>query len=135
KVRKDPLKPVDRSAHYVVMTNSSSGEPFAKKMEENCAKILAAFPFAERKGRRLMPVFLFRSKAQYDDFCSAIGAGVGGAAKGHASKDYYATWFESPNDPIHLHEATHQLFRNRFGLPSGGSWFQEGLAEFVCTKP
>jgi hypothetical protein len=81
-----------------------------------------------------MPVFLFRSKEQYDDFCATMKAGVGGASKGHAWKDYYATWYESPNDPVHIHEATHQIFRNRLGLSGGGSWFQEGLAEYMCTR-
>jgi hypothetical protein len=134
KVKKDPLKPVNRTAHYIILTNSAGGALFAKKMEENYAKIQATFPFPERKGRRLMPVFLFRSKEQYDDFCATMKAGVGGASKGHAWKDYYATWYESPNDPVHIHEATHQIFRNRLGLSGGGSWFQEGLAEYMCTR-
>jgi hypothetical protein len=133
KARKDPLKPPDRTAHYLIMTNSAGGALFAKKMEENYEKIRAVFPFPERKGRRLMPVFLFRSKEDYLAFCEQMHAG-GPGSKGHAYKDYYATWYESPNDPVHIHEATHQIFRNRLGLSGGGSWFQEGLAEYMCTK-
>ena len=54
--------------------------------------------------------------------------------KGHAYLDYYATYYDSPNDPVHIHEATHQIFLNRLFLPGGGSWFQEGLAEYMCTS-
>jgi hypothetical protein len=52
-------------------------------------------------------------------------------SKGHAYKDYYATWYEAPNDPVHVHELTHQIFGNRLYLSGGGSWFQEGVAEYV----
>jgi hypothetical protein len=133
KARKNPLKPPLRTAHYIVLTNSAGGALFGKKMEENYEKIRATFPFPERKGRRLMPIFLFRSKDEYLDFCTQMHAG-GPGSKGHAYKDYYATWYESPNDPVHIHEATHQIFKNRLGLNGGGSWFQEGLAEYMCTR-
>src|SRR5262249_14356353 len=56
-------------------------------------------------------------------------------SKGHAWRDYYATWYEAPNDPVHVHEATHQVFSNRLGLGGGGSWFQEGVAEYMSTRP
>ena len=134
RVRKDPLKPAARTAHYIVLTNSSNGPLFAKKMEEHCARIEAALPLHERDGRRLMPVLLFKSKEDYGRWCEQAKIDLAGAPKGHAAGDCYATWFESPNDAIHLHEATRQLLRNRFGLAGGGAWFQEGLAEYVATK-
>ena len=28
-------------------------------------------------------------------------------------KNFYATWYEAPKDPVHIHELTHQLFKNR----------------------
>lgn len=131
--RKDELRPPIRTAHYIVLTNSAGGALFAKKMEENYAKIRATFPFPERKGRRLLPVFLFRSDEQYRLFCKAAFKDSTTASKGHAWRDYYATSYESPNDPVHIHESTHQLFINRIHRPLGGSWFQEGLAEYMCT--
>jgi hypothetical protein len=134
KVKKDPLKPAARTAHYIVLTNSSNGALFAKKMEELCARIEAALPLHERDGRRLMPVLLFKSKEDYGRWCEQAKVDLASAPKGHVSKDCYATWFESPSDPVHLREATRQLLRNRFGLQGGGAWFEEGFAEYVATK-
>jgi hypothetical protein len=134
KVRKDPLKPAARTAHYIVLTNSSNGAPFARRMEEHFTKVEAALPLKERDGRRLMPVLLFKSREDYGRFCEAMKIDAAVAAKGRATKDWYATWFESLNDPVHLREATRQIVRNRFGLAGGGAWFDEGLAEFVATK-
>ncbi len=125
---------VIRTKHYVIMTNSSGGKLFAKKMEEYYKKIRKLYPFAEIAGRKLMPVFLFRSADEYYAYYSKI-AQISEAqakrSKGHAWKDYYATYYESPNDPVHIHEATHQIFANRLRLSGGGSWFQEGLAEYI----
>lgn len=131
--RKDELHPPIRTAHYIVLTNSAGGALFAKKMEENYARIRATFPFPEPKGRRLLPVFLFRSDEQYQLFCKAGIKESMTNSKGHAWRDYYATSYESPNDPVHIHESTHQLFINRIHRALGGSWFQEGLAEYMCT--
>ena len=85
---------------------------------------------------RLMPVFLFRDDEEYNDFCVQMGMSRSNAGRsaGHAWKDYYATTYRSPNDPVHIHEQTHQLFSNRLFLSGGGSWFQEGVAEYVETS-
>lgn len=56
------------------------------------------------------------------------------ASGGVAYRDFHATWYEAPKDPVHIHELTHQLFENRLFLGGGGSWFQEGVAEFMCTN-
>ena len=36
---------------------------------------------------------------------------------------------------MHIHEQTHQIFGNRLHLGGGGSWFQEGVAEYIAAKP
>ncbi len=126
-----------RTKHYIIFTNSSGGQSFAKYMEEFYRKIQKQYPFEEVKGNRLMPVFLFRNADEYYDFYVKIAKTSKEAArrsKGHAWRDYYATWYEAPNDPTHLHEATHQIFRNRLRLSGGGSWFQEGVAEYISTS-
>jgi hypothetical protein len=125
-----------RTRHYIVFTNSSAGPLFAKKMEECYDAIRKAFPFPEVVGRRLMPVFLFRTPDEYYDYCvKTAGWSLAQAkkSKGHAGRDYYATYYDSPNDPVHVHEATHQIFGNRLRLTGGGSWFQEGVAEYMET--
>lgn len=127
-------KVVTRTDHYIVLTNSSSGKLFAKQLEKNYAVIAKAFPFEEVEGRRLMPVFLFRTPDQYFSFYThTTGASREEAerTKGYAWKDYYATWYEAPGDPVHIHECTHQVFANRLRLGGGGSWFQEGVADYV----
>lgn len=127
---------IRRTDHYVILSNAG-GDLFAKKMEECYDAIQKVFPFAEVRGRRLMPVFVFRTADQYVAYYSKI-AGItpeeAARSKGHAWRDYYATYYESPNDPVHVHEATHQIFRNRLGLGGGGSWFQEGVAEYMSEN-
>jgi hypothetical protein len=126
-----------RTEHYIIFTDSSSGKLFAKKMEECYDSIQETFEFPEVKGRKLMPVFLFRTKQEYVDYYAKI-AGIpkdqAANSKGHAWRDYYATYYDSPVDPVHIHEATHQIFANRLRLGGGGSWFQEGVAELMSTS-
>lgn len=127
-----------RTAHYLVMTNSSGGDRFAKQMELNYATIQKTYPFPEVPGRRLMPVFLFQDPNEYYAFCVKQfewSMGEARKSKGVASGDFYATWYEAPQDPVHIHEATHQIFRNRLELRGAGSWYQEGVAEYIETKP
>jgi hypothetical protein len=133
----DKLDDVLRTNHYLILTNSSGGKAFAKKMEECYAAIRKVFPFDEVPGRRLMPVFLFRTNDQFYGFLGkqlGWNAEQAKQAKGVAFLDLYTTWYEAPGDPVHIHEATHQIFRNRLFLDGAGSWFQEGVAEFMSTK-
>ena len=106
-------------------------------MEENYDEIAKAFPFEEVEGMRLMPVFLFLTRDQYNEFYAKIADTSIAAAQrtgGHAWRDYYATWYEAPGDPVHIHECTHQIFKNRLRINGGGSWFQEGVAEYIETS-
>jgi hypothetical protein len=125
-----------RTEHYIILTNASGGKKFAEQMEENYDQIGKLFPVPEPKGARLLPVFLFRTDEDYYAFCVKRGWSHDEAKRtgGHASGDYYATWYNSPTDPTHIHEQTHQLFGNRLFLNGGGSWYQEGMAEYVETS-
>jgi len=137
-VVRDKLEPLIRTAHYIVLTNSSGGPTFGKKIEECFAAIRKVYPFDDVPGRRLLPVFLFRTEDEYNQFYAQIARitmDEADRSKGHASRDYYATYYDAPGDPVHIHEATHQIFSNRLGLGGGGSWFQEGVAEYMSTKP
>ncbi len=126
-----------RTDHFIILTNSSGKKNFAKELEKAYEKIRAVYPFEERKELRLLPIFLFRTPEQYYDFCvKTIGWSHEQAedSKGVAYQDFYATWYEAPKDPVHIHEVTHQLFGNRLHLSGGGSWFQEGVAEYMSTS-
>lgn len=128
--------PVLQTDHYVILTNSSGGKAFAKKMEDCYRRIHRVYPFDEVEGRRRMPVFLFRTRQEYFEYYAKIaGVSIEDArkSKGHSWRDYYATWYEAPNDPVHIHEATHQIFANRLRLGGAGSWFQEGVATYMGT--
>jgi hypothetical protein len=114
----DELEKLIRTKHYLILTNSSGGKKFAEAMEENYETIRSIYPFEEVEGRKLLPVFLFQNNSEYFEF----------------TRKMTATWYEAPQDPVHIHEATHQIFANRLGLTGGGSWFQEGLAEYVETR-
>lgn len=132
------MKKITRTAHYIVLSNASGGDLFAKKMEECYATAKKLYPFDEIPGRLLMPVFLFRTPDQYYGFLNkSLGMPLDAArrTKGIATRDLYSTWYEAPNDPVHLHESVHQVFTNRLRLGGGGSWFQEGVAEYAETKP
>jgi hypothetical protein len=110
---------------------------FGDAMEQAYSTIKKMFPFDEAPEEKLLPVFLFTDPDQYYDYyMKVVGVSREEAerSKGHAWRDYYATYFEAVSDPVHIHEATHQIFANRLHLNGGGSWFQEGVAEFICTQ-
>jgi hypothetical protein len=126
----DELDKVLRTKNYIIFTNSAGAKAFAKAMEENFEAIKKLYPFREIDGRRLMPVFIFRLPEEYYAYLeknTGMSLGQAQRTKGVASGDWYATWYESPKDSVHIHEATHQIFRNRLLLSGGGSWFQEGV--------
>lgn len=133
------LEQVVRTAHYIILTNSGgrgAGEKFGEQMEKNYAAIKKVFPFDDSVERRLMPIFLFTNPDDYYEyFAKQFKTDVEEArkSKGVAYADWYATYFEAKNDPVHIHEGTHQIFKDRLRLPGGGSWFQEGVAEYMCT--
>ena len=122
-----------RSEHYIVFTNSSAGKRYLKTMEDIYEKFKEVFPFDEPEDARLMPVFLFKTRTHYIEYTARItGWTEEAAAKtgGHAWRDYYATYYNAPVDPIHYHEGAHQLVHHRLNVNSGGSWFQEGMAVY-----
>jgi hypothetical protein len=136
KLREEKFK-IRRTDHFLVMSNSSTGLTFAREMEKCYKKIKKVFPFEENKGMRLMPVFVFRMPEEYYEYYAKIcNTSIARArrSKGHAWRDYYATWYESPKDPVHIHEAVHQIFKNRLFLSGGGSWFQEGVADYISEQ-
>jgi hypothetical protein len=132
------FQPILRTEHYIVLTDSSGGKAFGDKMEACYAQIKKTFPFDEVAGRRLMPVFLFVTQDEYVEYyanIAKISKEEAARSGGHSWRDYYATWFKATTDPVHIHEGTHQVFANRLHLYGGGSWLQEGVAEYMSTTP
>ena len=114
------LKKPLRTKHFLILTNSpAAGKLFGRKMEESYKKVQKMFPFDDVEGQRLMPVFIFKTREQYIQYYMHIAntsRSEAARSKGHAWRDYYATYYEAPNDPVHIHEATHQIFKNRLRL-------------------
>lgn len=138
KVQEDRKLQVVRTEHYLILTVVGKGTAagFGKEMELNYEFIRSIYPFEDVPGQRLLPIYYFQDSDEYCDFLvGKIGWSREAASrsKGVASGDWYATYHEAPTDPVHVHEATHQIFRNRLMLHGAGSWFQEGVAEYVSS--
>ncbi len=109
---------------------------FGKKMEESYEFIRAIYPFEDVAGQRLLPIYYFQDS---DEYCDFLVGKIGWAREqaessgGVASGDWYATYHQATTAPVHVHEATHQIFENRLMLAGGGSWFQEGVAEYMSS--
>ena len=130
---------VIRSKYYIIFTNvgKSTVRSFAKKADENYEKVRSVFPFEDLPGQQLLPIFYFVNKSEYIDWCVknlSWSAKQAERSAGVASGDAYSTYHKSINAPTHIHEQTHQIFRNRLHLSGGGSWFQEGVAEYICSQ-
>lgn len=129
---------VVRSKHYVIMTNLKKGtaRSFGKKIDEAYEAIREIYPFEDIEGQRLLPIFYFVTAEQYHQwYVKNLGGTIERARRsgGVASGDVYSTYHQATNAPVHIHEATHQIFKNRLRLGGGGSWYQEGVAEYMSS--
>jgi hypothetical protein len=137
---KDKLAQSVRTKHYIIFTDSGSKgtcAKFGEQMDANYEAIKKVFPFEDLPGRKLLPLFLFLNDDGYFTFFAKqfnTSEEEARKSKGVASGDWYATYFEAKSDPVHIHEGTHQIFKNRLRLPGGGSWFQEGVAEYMSSE-
>lgn len=129
-----------RTKYYIIFTDlgKSTSKAFGKKVDENYDAVRAVFPFVDVPGQRLLPIFYFNQRKDYIDWwVKNLGGSRENAERsgGVSSGDVYSTHHQSVNATVHIHEQTHQIFRNRLRLPGGGSWFQEGVAEYMSSKP
>lgn len=129
-----------RSKYYIIFTDlgPSTARSFIKKADANYEHVRSVFPFEDVEGQRLLPIFYFNGKEAYYDWWVHTLKGKRESAErsaGVASGDVYSTYHQSVNAPVHIHEQTHQIFRNRLRLAGGGSWFQEGVAEYMSVGP
>ncbi|MEZ6003808.1 MAG: hypothetical protein R3F17_03080 [Planctomycetota bacterium] len=137
KVQEDSKLVVLRTRYYLILTNVGKGtaKSFGEKLDENYEIIRGVYPFEDAPAQRLLPVFYFITTEQYHDWCERVLGNRNETSAGIATGDVYATYHQSANAPVHIHEATHQIFKNRLGLGGGGSWFQEGVAEYMSEQP
>ena len=139
KVLEDSQLRVVRSKHYVIMTNVGKGtaRSFGKKIDECYERIREVYPFEDIEGQKLLPIFYFVTPEQYYRWYSKnTGKSLEQARRsgGVSFGDVYSTYHQATNAPVHIHEATHQVFKNRLHLGGGGSWLQEGVAEYMSVE-
>jgi len=118
--------------HFRIHTDSAAaGREFPAALEEMHDFICDALSL-EADGVGRIPAYVFGSDARYHDFCVRRGwpRAFAKATAGHASRDYFATFCQSPRSPVLVHEMTHSVLQRALG-EGGGSWFQEGAAVYV----
>lgn len=124
---------VVRSKHYLVLTDGSAGKKFGKILDDDIYKgFFRFYDIDTPKEHRPLFVYLFNTREAYIEFLVRVVGMTHEQASstgGIAYRDYYATSYTSPRDPIHFHECAHQIMHNLLGLSGGGSWYQEGVAE------
>ncbi|MFT5197590.1 MAG: hypothetical protein ACI87O_000231 [Planctomycetota bacterium] len=137
KVQEKSKLTILRTEYYLIMTNVGKGttKSFGEKLDENYEIIRSVYPFEDVPAQRLLPIFYFITPTQYHDWCEVTLKDRMASSAGVAFGDVYATYHQSSGAPVHIHEATHQIFKNRLFLGGGGSWFQEGVAEYMSEKP
>ncbi len=128
-----------RTKYYIVFTNvgKSTVRSFGDQIDENYEKVRSVYPFEDMPGQKLLPIFYFVNKSEYIDWCVKNISWTRKQAErsgGVASGDAYSTYHQAISAGVHIHEQTHQIFKNRLHLGGGGSRFQEGVAEYISVK-
>ena len=133
---------VYRSEHFILFSLAPGGDNQSNKfvqrdMEAIYTAFVATFPCEPKPGAPLLPVFLLKDHEQYARW-SVRRTGwtyeQARASAGHASGDYFATYFTGEANAVMWHETGHQLVANLLGIRGGGSWFQEGMAVYFEAK-
>jgi hypothetical protein len=130
-------KPV-RTEHFIVMTNSTSPGPFVKKLEGWYASIKKAIPSEELKGRRLLPILLFRTD---DDFQAFYRARYKLTVKDEVREEsvcgdsWVATSCDNADDHEHLLDVSRLFIEVRLRAWGSNRWLESGLRECVASAP
>jgi hypothetical protein len=125
------------SEHYAVFTNGpkQTCQKYAVTLEELYDAIQKELPFKDPD--HLLVAYIFADKEDYYRYCENITGYSKEAARntaGHATSDFYATYYSSPRDEVVFHEAAHEIVGACLKVPGVGSWFQEGLAVYFENK-
>jgi hypothetical protein len=126
KVAKIPTK------HFEIYTDSAAAQgKFPKALE-------TAYEFSKKtlglpEMDEPLPCYIFQNSNLYFDFCVRCAHWTKEEAEktaGHGSGRYFATYYQSPDAPVVVHELTHSIVHRAIG-GQGGSWLQEGIAVYV----
>ncbi|MFK7740078.1 MAG: hypothetical protein AB8H80_07110 [Planctomycetota bacterium] len=125
------------SDHYVVFTNgpTSTCKKYAVTLESLYDKMQKQLPFEDPD--HLLVAYIFKDKDSYFRYASNVtGYSEKGAraTAGHATSEFYATYFTSPRSAVVYHEAAHEIVGACLKVRGVGSWFQEGMAVYFEKK-
>ena len=121
-----------------MLTNSTSPGPYAKKLEAKYATIKKILPYEEVKGRRLLPILLFRTDDDFQDFYRHVYQmeTKEEVEEGSLVLDrYLATSCDNDDDHEDLLDLTRLCLWNRQLASGGGPWFQNGIRQYAATRP
>ncbi|MEM7577363.1 MAG: DUF1570 domain-containing protein [Planctomycetota bacterium] len=138
-----PTRQVFASKHYHIHTNLTRKEtvPFGRHMDAVYAAYLRRFAAFEPKQKQPMPLYLFRTEAQYHGFLLDMGIEAqhsGGMFFVNHRGRGLATFVEGQSlDEVYgvlQHEGFHQFVWSYLGsdLPT---WVNEGLAQYFEDAP
>ena len=119
------------SKHYVIFTNGPvTTKKFKISLEKLYNFVRKYYPYVNET--KPLKCYIFKSTEEYYNYSEKIRHFKGArATAGHATSEYYATFYQSPTAAVVFHEATHQIVMGVCDVWSGGSWFQEGTAVFI----
>lgn len=125
------------SDHYIVFTDGPTAtcKKYGDTLEALYATIKKELPFEDLD--RLLVAYIFADPEDYYRYSEKITGYSPEAARqtaGHATSQFYATYYSSPRDAVVYHEATHEIVGACLKVAGVGSWFQEGLAVYFEKK-
>ena len=127
-----------RTEHFIVLTNSTSPGPYVRKLEAKYATIKKILPYEEVKGRRLLPILLFRTDDDFQAFYRHVYEmeTKEEVEEGSLVLDrYLATSCDNDDDHEDLLDLMRLCLWNRQLAPGGGPWFQNGIRQYAATRP
>jgi hypothetical protein len=126
-----------RTPHFILISDTKPTKGAAAVLEGTYEAVRKMVPFEEPAQRALIPGLLFETDAGYASFCDRTSGEPVPARRssGHSRLECFAVSAEGDVERRLRHEAGHQIFRMRVRRFGGGSWLQEGLAEYLATTP
>lgn len=130
-------KPV-RTEHFIILSDFPSANQFAKKVEGHYAAAKKVLGFEEQKGRKLLPVLLFRTAEEFQLFYTQkekLDPKEEVLETGECDDNWYATSFDNDDDWDTLTDVTKQLMINRSRCWGCSKWFCCGVRGYIGSKP
>ena len=130
-------KPI-RTKQLIFLTNSTSPGLYVKLIEKRFASIAKTLPVDELKGRKLLPVLLFRTNDDFEAFyrkLEGLGPSDDVDDNGTVEGFVYVTSCDRGNEYYHSLDLAELYLKNRRRAWSGGHWFTAGLSEYVSNTP